>query len=98
MFKIEDLKEYINDDTLDNIFREREYELYTKSKMDEQYIAKITEKYPINYEELIIAIKNLPPHFNNTRENILNKLENYINRENLIMGYENEKFYKIRIL
>ena len=43
----------------------------------------ITIKKPITYQDLIIAIKNLPPHFNNTRECILKRLDGYLERENI---------------
>ena len=70
----------------------------TESKNDNERISQITEKYSIDYDKLIVTIKNLPPHFRNTRESIIKALEEYLMRENLIMAYENEKFYKVRIL
>lgn len=49
---------------------------------------------PITYEDLLVPIKNLPPHFNNTREFILERLEGYMERQNSLIAYDNEKFYK----
>ena len=69
-----------------------------KTQKDNERISKITEKYSIDYDRLISIIKALPPHFKNTRETIIKALEEYLMRENLIMAYENEKFYKTRIL
>ena len=40
-------------------------------------------------------IKNLPPHFQNCRESILDALEKYSDRQNLIQSFDNEKFYKV---
>lgn len=98
MIRIKDIEEYIDDTMLETIFRKREEELYDDNKMTNEEIGEITQEYTVDYEKLIIAIKNLPPHFHNTREGILEKLEEYRKRENQIMAYDNEKFYKIRIL
>lgn len=98
MIRIKDIQEYIDDTMLEIIFRQREEEIYSDNKMTNEQITEITEEYTVDYEKLIIAIKNLPPHFHNTREGILEKLEEYRKRENQVMAYENEKFYKTRIL
>lgn len=94
MIKIENIEQYIEDTMLDTIFKEREEELYKENEKEDLEIIKIKEKYTVDYEKLLIAIKNLPPHFNNTREGIIETLENYLTRENLIMAHDNEKFYK----
>lgn len=98
MIRIKDIEKYIDDTMLETIFRKREEELYKDNQRTNEKIVEITQEYTVDYETLIIAIKNLPPHFHNTREGILEKLEKYRKRENQIMAYENEKFYKIRIL
>ena len=49
---------------------------------------------PITYEDLLATIKYLPPHFNNTREFILKRLEGYMEIQNSLTAYNNEKFYK----
>ena len=93
--KIKDIEEYIDDEILETIFREREEELYTeRGKKEDLEIKKIKEDYPVDYDRLLIAIKNLPPNFHNTREGIIEALENYLTRETLIMAHDNEKFYK----
>lgn len=98
MIRIKDIEEYIDDTMLETIFRQREEKIYNDNKMTNEQITEITEEYTVDYEKLIIAIKNLPPHFHNTREGILEKLEEYRKRENQVIAYENEKFYKTRIL
>ena len=55
----------------------------------------IKKEYSIDYEKLLVAIKNLPPHFHNTREGIIKALENYSRIENLIIANNNEKFYEV---
>ncbi len=98
MIRIRDIEEYIDETMLETIFRQREEKVYSDKKMINAEIAEMTQEYTADYEKLIIAIKNLPPHFNNTREGILEKLEEYRKREKQVMAYENEKFYKTRIL
>ncbi len=98
MLKIEDINKYIEDSILDTIFRNRQEELYKENKKEDLEIIKIKEEYTVDYERLLIAIKNLPPHFQNTREGIIEALENYLIRENLIVAHDNEKFYKARFL
>lgn len=98
MLKIEDINKYIEDSILDAIFRNRQEELYKENKKEDLEIIKIKEEYTVDYERLLIAIKNLPPHFQNTREGIIEALENYLIRENLIVAHDNEKFYKARFL
>lgn len=93
--KLKDLEKYVNDSILDSIYKEREdfiFELNNEEKME---IAKIKERYPIDYEQLITCINNIPPHFKNIRENILKSLDIFSMRENLLSAYNNEKFYKI---
>ena len=72
--------------------------MYKENKKEDLEIIKIKEEYTVDYERLLIAIKNLPPHFQNTREGIIEALENYLIRENLIVAHDNEKFYKARFL
>lgn len=92
MLKINDIEKYIDDPLLDSIFREREEELYIECKNED--IIEIKQNYDIDCEKLVNKIKNLPPHFNNTREEIIKSLDKYVMRENLIMAHDNEKFYK----
>lgn len=75
MLKIKDIEKYIDDNTLDIIFKAREEELYSKKgKPDEAEIKSIKEDYPVDYDKLLVAINNLPLHFNNTSiRKLLNK-------------------------
>lgn len=98
MIRIKDIEEYVEDNMLETIFREREDEIYKRTKKDKEEISKISAKYSVDYEKLIESVKNLPPHFNNIRENIISKLDEYNMKQSLIVAYDNEKFYKARIL
>lgn len=85
MLKIEDIKQYIDDTMLDTIFRERKEKLDKEMERENLEFTNIKKEYSIDYEKLLVAIKNLPPHFHNTREGIIKALENYSRIENLII-------------
>ena len=93
--KLKDIEKYVNDNILDSIYKEREDYIFELNNEEKKEIIKIKERYPIDYEQLITCINNIPPHFKNTRENILKSLDIYSMRENLLLAYNNEKFYKI---
>ncbi len=94
MNKKVEITDFIDNSLLDTIYREREDSLYQHTEIDNKNIKEITKNLPITYEDLLVAIKNLPPHFNNTREFILERLEGYMERQNSLIAYDNEKFYK----
>ena len=94
MNKKVEITDFIDNSLLDTIYREREDSLYQHTEIDNENINEITKNLPITYEDLLVAIRNLPPHFNNTREFILERLEGYIERQNSLIAYDNEKFYK----
>lgn len=88
------ITDFVDNSLIDTIYREREDNLYQHSEIDNENIKEITKNLPITHEDLLVAIKNLPPHFNNTREFILERLEGYIERQNCLNAYDNERFYK----
>lgn len=92
--KIRDIEKYTNDTMLNTIYKERE-DTISEIKEDKEELSKIKEKYPVDYEKLLDYINNIPPHFRNIRENLLNAIDIYSMRENLLSANENEKFYKI---
>lgn len=94
MSKKVEITDFIDNLLLDTIYRGRKDSLYEYTKIDNENIKEITKNLPITYEDLLVAIKNLPPHFNNTREFILERLEGYMERQNSLIAYDNEKFYK----
>ena len=94
MNKKVNMADFMNNSLLDTIYKEREDSLYQNTNTDTENIKEINKNNPITYEDLLVAIKNLPPHFNNTREFILERLEGYLKRQNSLTAYDNEKFYK----
>lgn len=94
MIKIEEIKSYINDDMLNTVFNEREEEIYHIDIKNKE-LQKIKKDNTMTYDRFQEIIKNLPPHFQNCREAILESFEKYANRQNLIQSFDNEKFYKV---
>ncbi len=81
---------------LENLFESREEELCALTEMDRQKIKRLTRNND-SYDKLFAIIKDLS---NNSEklEEVRNSLDSYIDKINIIGAYENEKFYKIRIL
>ena len=94
MNKKVEITDLVDNSLLDTIYREREDSLYQHAEIDNENIKETTKNLPITYEDLLVAIKNLPLHFNNTREFILERLEGYMERQNSLTAYDNERFYK----
>lgn len=94
MVKIEEIKKYISDDILNSIFEQKEDDIYRLETKNEE-LEKIKTENTMTYGKFQEIIKNLPPHFKNCREDILDALEEYSDREGLIQSYDNEKFFKI---
>lgn len=92
---IKDIEKYINDTMLDTIYKEREDSISQIKEENKDELYKIKERYPVDYEKLLDYINNIPPYFKNIRETILQAVDIYSMRENLLSAYENEKFYKI---
>lgn len=89
MVTLKEIENYIDDDMLDTIYLKRRQKL---SKMDRK--SEMLKEYPMDYENFLIRVKNLPPHFNHTREGIIEAFEDYMIRENVINEHNREKFYK----
>ena len=87
--------QYIEDSILDILYRNREEELYTEKGKEDKELEKIKKENSIDYNELLRGINKIPSEFKEIRENIIEMLDAYITRENLIMTHDNEKFYKI---
>lgn len=58
-------------------------------------IEEIKSEHTMSYTKLEEVIKNIPPHFKNCRENILDALDKYSDRQNLIQTFDNENFIKL---
>lgn len=83
-------------DVLNELFIAREEKLCAITKEDKRKIEKLVIKND-TYEMLLKKIETLS-NDNKKIINVKDSLDSYIDRVNLIGAYENEKFYKIRIL
>ena len=92
-----EIDDFSNNSLIEKIYQERKDTLYQHTAFDNEKIKEITNQNPMTYENLLSAIENLPPHFNNTREFILEKLEGYIDRQNCLVTYDNKKFCENRL-
>lgn len=79
-----------NKDTLDKLFKHRENEIYS-IKYDDRNVLSQSNK---DYNNIFIAINNIPNGFTETRNNIQNSITKYLEGLNAFQGMENEKFYK----
>jgi len=83
-------------DVLNELFISREEKLCAITKEDKRKIKKLVIKND-TYEMLLKKIETLS-NDNKKIINVKDSLDSYIDRINIIGAYENEKFYKIRIL
>lgn len=94
MVTLKEISNYINDDMLQTIYETREDEICELRSTENIERNTILKENPMDYDRLLLIIQNLPPHFCNTREAIIQALEEYTKRENALTSYANEKFYK----
>lgn len=94
MVKINDLSGVLDDDLLDIIYEERCEKLSEITIVDRKNIDSLLEKKKKAYEDINIAINNIPNVFVKTQKMIKNSIENYLEILNAIGSYEGEKFYK----
>lgn len=74
-----------------------EINLLDFSAYEDEKLIDIKNNCEKDYQNLIAAIKNLPPHFCSCRENIFEALDKYLLSQSLLSSYEQEFFYKCRI-
>lgn len=79
-----------NKDILDELFKQRENEIYS-IKYNER---KVLSQSNNEYNDIFIAINNIPNGFTETRSNIQSSITKYLEKLNEFQGMENEKFYK----
>ena len=81
---------------LSNLFESRESNLYVLTEKDKKQIENLTKDND-TYEKLFNIIEELS---DDTRklDKVRDGLDRYIDRTNIVGSYENEKFYKIRIV
>lgn len=94
MVKIKDLEELITDEKLDILYEIRNEDLNIMTKDERKKREEILGKNRISFDEVLAKVKNIPPHFKMTRENIEEIFDKYINQLYAEQSYDNERFYK----
>lgn len=94
MIKNIDLKNILDDDILDVIYMGRVEDLSIIAKKDKENLKDLLKKRKNSYEQIEIAINNIPNAFTETRKMIIESIESYLEIVNIVGSYENETFYK----
>lgn len=79
-----------NKDILDKLFKQRENEIYSIRYNERKLLSQSNKEY----NDIFIAINNIPNGFTETRNKIQNSITKYLEKLNRFQGMENEKFYK----
>ena len=95
MVSLKEIKDIITDDKLDSFFLKREEELNTLTPEDRKRRSERAKEYKVNYNDILNAIDNVPPCFEETRENIIKTIEKYLEKDRILQSYDNERFYKV---
>lgn len=95
MITIKDIEDLITDDKLDSFFSKRNEELNIMTDKEKQRRKKLIGEKEVTFNDVLAAIKNIPPQFNSTRENIEEKINIYKNQLFTEQSYDNERFYKV---
>lgn len=94
MVKIKDLENLITDDKLDILYATRNEDLNILTEDERQKRKEILGEDRISFDEVLEIVKNIPPQFKITRENIEKVFEKYIDQLYAEQSYDNERFYK----
>lgn len=95
LITLKDIKDVITEENLDNYYLMREEELSILTPEERKRRSERTKEYKVNYEDILNAIDNIPPCFEETKENIIKTIENYLEKDKALQSYDNERFYKV---
>lgn len=93
MIEIKDLKNYMTDDILNELFLKREDKIHKIEEKEKQKEIFINNKR--SSEDLEIALSNLPDCFEEVSRMINKAVDEKVQAQNEVLGYFCEKFYKI---
>ena len=79
---------------LNKLYQERANEICEITAKEKQERAELVKDYNINYTIVVDCINSLPNTFKNTKETLMELFDTYAQREMLLHGYENDKYYK----
>ena len=95
MITLKDIKDVITEESLDNYYLMREEELSILTPEERKRRSERTKEYKVNYEYILNYIDNIQPCFEETKENIIKTIENYLEKDKALQSYDNERFYKV---
>lgn len=95
MVSLKEIKDIITDDKLNVFFLKREEELNTLTPEERKKSSERVKEYKIDYNNILNAINNVPPCFEETRKNIIKTIEKYLEKNRILQSYDNERFYKV---
>ena len=95
MVSLKEIKDIITEDKLDSLFLGREEELNTLTPEERKRRFEKVKEYEVNYNSILNAIDNVPLCFEKTRENIIQTIEKYLEKDKILQSYDNERFYKV---
>lgn len=75
---------------LNKLFVQREEQLYEFTEEEREKLAKKSKQY----DNIYVAIGNIPNAFTETINGIKTSIENYLETLNDLQGLENQKFYQ----
>ena len=94
--KIAEIEKYITDDMLDVLYEGRcDVLSFTDFVSGDEDCQRIAAKYPINMNDVLAIVQNLPDDFKRLKKKFFNVFDNYITKYNLMTSYYSEQFYKV---
>ena len=88
-------KELLSDDIVSELFHKREDSISNRTLEEREQIKQLLNKNNKDYENILIAIDNVPEVFVETKKLIKKNVDTKLETLNEISAYDNEKFYKI---
>ncbi len=96
MVKIQDVLKYTNDEDLQNLFKEKVAE--EGGKEDSENIKKILGGKKIDDVDILLLIEKLPDNIKTQREELFKVFQNYIEQEDEVQDYYDEKYFKLGVM
>ena len=94
MSEVCNLKDLVNDSLVSELFNQREDKISNRTIEEKEELKKLLNKSNKDYENILVAINNIPDGFVETKKCIKESIDTKLETINEIGGYENEKFYK----
>ena len=77
LITLKEIKDVITEESLDNYYLMREEELSILTPEERKRRSERIKEYKVNYNDILNAIDNIPPCFEETKENIIKTILRY---------------------